>query len=274
MGVRQVPNFTLISAHADQPAPAVRVRRQSPWADYETWETMHMPTGPAPLSWSPLTKAVAGIKGWFSQAAEAGQRIIDRTYDELRDVSQTVEAAFTGNPPAEPGPIFRMATGAAESIARLTPDPVKRAIGIEPDTKIAGYITTSDGRKIPVPVGNDPVRVAENAQSELVKGALRSRDIDLAIEKLRGQLASRKLENDQDQFNRLTALKEREVAMEEDLHKLKTRAYNMALDRSYYSAPALALAGYASTIAPEIPTHRKVRQVGAFGAAPTIEELY
>jgi len=274
MRTPKVPQWKYDSSRSNNPAPSVRVRRKSPYAEYETWETAPSPQGVAPISWTPLTGVANKISSWMSAAQQIAADLGSTVLDTLQDVGTTAIAAATGKVVGKPGRVFETVTEAAEGLVGRLPASIQRAAGIEPQTKIAGYITTADGKVYPVTVGQDVQRTADNLASDKIKASLRAKDIDLAIAKLQADLKAKAQADDQDRFSKLYALKERQAALNDHYTELRTRALEIALEREQYSSAQRALWGRPSTIDPEPPTHRTVKQVGAFGGGETIESLY
>ena len=269
-----IPGFTLHSAREHNPPPALRVRKRSPQAEAETWETAPAPPDLEPIAWHPLTATMNTIGSWIEAAANFGRSSMEKTVADVQDIVATVNAAATGQAPDTPGPIFNFAAGVAESIAEKLPKIAQRAIGYQPGPKIAGYITTADGRRIPVPAYEEPVTKAEDARSDALKTALRARELDVAIQKSKEGIERAKLSATADQFAQRQKLLEKDEARKQGLFELQTQALKLAIERETSSPAQRALWGRPSTIAQEEPSHRKTKAIGMGVPGGIQETLY
>ncbi len=262
MHEKPIPGFTLISAHANQPEHRLMVKRGSPQFEYYGVDWAPGDPEEEDTTWTPITGAAGKISAGLEQLRSAGQSIIDQATAEVRDVGSTIYAAFTGEPPTEPGPIFQMAAGAAEAITRAAPKSYQQFATRAGESDVAGYVYTSDGRAIPVGKYKDPVTTAEKARAGTQSTASRAPSYDAALERAKLQLATQKEKNIADQWNRTFALKEKQTAQQLRIQALQERALELAIERETTSPAQRALWGRPSFIAPEEPKHRTVKQIG------------
>ena len=216
-----------------------------------------------PVSWSPL--------GWVANQASAavdvlkgaGEAIYDQVVYEAKDLGSTLYAAATGEAPAEPGPLFNMATGIAESLFRQMPTALQKKLTVNNQSNIAGYITLADGTKIPVPKAEDTQGQGEKALSDSFKAALTKANAGAASDRMKMQIESQKLAVSKDQFDKNFALKERAAGQQQRLFDLQERAMELALEKELYSPAQRALWGRPSTLKPEDAlTARRVQAIG------------
>jgi len=250
------------SRAASQPR-MVHVRAASPEeeADYFLGDLGDPATEPS--AWSPL--------GWLATQASAavdvlkgaGEAIYDQVISEAKDVGSTLYAAATGEAPAEPGVIFNMASGIAESLFRQMPTALQKKLTVNNQSNIAGYITLADGTKIPVSKAEDTQGQGEKALSDSFKAALTKANAGAASDRMKMQIESQKLAVSKDQFDKNFALKERAAGQQQRLFDLQEKAMELAYDRQRYSPAQLALWGIASTASGLGETkHRAVQAIG------------
>lgn len=227
----------------------------SPEQEYVGW--LDEPGNPADtlFGWSPTAWIAEKATAAADVLATAGRSILSGVVDFASDLTSTVNAAITGRAPESPGAVFNLAAGTAESIARLTPGIIKKAIGIPQEQESAGWIELPDGRRISVPKASDPVAAAEKGLSDTLKANLQKANLDaatakakLAVETQKLGLEAEKIEISSDQWDRAFALKQRQAAQAEDLGALQIRAAELALERETASQPQRALWGRPSTI--------------------------
>ncbi len=262
MHEKPIPGFTLISAHANQPPHRLLVKRSSPQFEYIGVDWAPGDPEEEETTWTPITGAAGKISAGLEELRSAGQSIIDQATSEVRDVGSTIYAAFTGEAPAEPGPIFEMAAGAAARLAAAAPAPLQKILKPTTESDVAGYVYTSDGRAIPVGKYKDPVTTAEKARAGTQSTASRAPSYDAALERAKLQLASQKEKNIADQWNRTFALKEKQTAQQLRIQALQERALELAIERETTSPAQRALWGRPTFIPPEEPKHRTVKQIG------------
>jgi hypothetical protein len=232
----------------------------------EAQDFIGTPADPAeePISWSPM--------GWIANQAtaavdvlkQAGGTIIDQLVSEAKDVAGLMHAAFTGEPPAEPGPLFEWTTGLSASVNKLLPEAVKKKLGTSDQSNIAGYVTLADGRVIPVPKAEDTQGQGERALSSSLQASLTKANAEMAATKSKERIETQKLAVSADQFAKNFALKERQAGQQQRLFDLQETAMTLAYDRQRYSPAQLALWGIASTAEPtkEAP-QRVIRAIGS-----------
>lgn len=243
------------SSRANSRPRALYTRPMSPEQEYVGW--LDEPGNPADtlFGWSPTAWIAEKATAAVDVLADAGRSMVSSVVDFASDLTSTVNAAITGRAPESPGAIFSLAAGTAESIARLTPGVIKKAIGIPQEQESAGWIDLPDGRRISVPKGTDPVATAEKGLSDTLRAALQKSNLDaatarakLAVETQKLDLEAEKIEISSDQWDRAFALKQRQAAQAEELGALQIRAVELAIERETASQPQRALWGRPSTI--------------------------
>jgi murein DD-endopeptidase MepM/ murein hydrolase activator NlpD len=216
-----------------------------------------------PITWSPLAWIANQASAAADSLRKAGESIYDQLISEAKDLGSTLYAAATGQPPAEPGPLFNVASGIAETIFGQMPAQLQKKLTKDNGSNVAGYITLSDGRKIPVPKAEDTQGQGERALSDSLKAALRKADAQTAAAQIKAQVEHAKLQASQEQFAKTFALKERAAAQAERLGNLQERALELALERETASPAQRALWGRPSTLSPEqAQTTRRVQAIG------------
>ena len=252
------------SSRAGSRPRALFVRAMSP--EEEAQDFIGTPADPAdePITWSPL--------GWIANQASAavdvlktaGDKIYDQIVSEAKDLGSTLYAAATGEAPAEPGVLFNMASGIAESIFGKLPTALQKKLTVNNQSNIAGYVTIADGTKIPVPKAEDSQGQGERALSSSLQASLTKANAEMAATKSKERIETQKLAVSADQFAKNFALKERQAARQERLYDLQEKAMTLAYDRQRYSPAQLALWGIASTAEPtkEAP-QRVIRAIGS-----------
>lgn len=236
------------SSRAHSAPRVIYLRPMSPDQQYSGW--LDEPGDPATAGFMPAAtswiaeRATAAV----DLLANAGRSIISGVLDYATDVASTVNAALTGQPPESPGVVFSTAAGVAESIARVLPGPVTRALGIPQEQTSAGWIQLPDGRRISVPKASDPVATAEKGLTDTLRAAMQKSNLEASTARAKLALESEKLEATTDQWDRAFALKERQAAQQERLGELQIKAAELALDRVTTSQPQRALWGMPSTI--------------------------
>lgn len=217
-----------------------------------------------PVTWSPL--------GWLASTASAsadtlknvGSRIMDTVKADAMDLAGLLHAAFTGDAPSMPGPAFEYYTGLAAQVNKLLPEAVQKKLGTINTSNIAGYITLADGTRIPVPKAQDAQAQGEKALSDTLKAAIGKSNADVAIQRIRAQMQTEKLDYDEDQFARALELKQRAAGQAEKLGDLQIRALELALERETSSPAQRALWGRPATLPPQDAiTSRRVQAIGS-----------
>jgi hypothetical protein len=236
------------SSRANSKPRAIFVRAMSPEEEYVGWTDEPGDPATAGLSWSPTSWVAEKATAAVDLLADAGLSILSGAVDFAKDLAGTMGAALTGQAPGTPGPIFETAAGVAESLGRIIPGALKKAIGITPEQTSAGWIQLPDGRKIAVPKAADPVAQGEKALGDTLRAALQKANLEAATAKAKNTLELRKLETSSDQWDQAFALKERQAGQAERLGDLQIRAVELALERETTSQPQRALYGRPSTI--------------------------
>jgi len=251
------------SSRASSRPRSLLVRRASPQEEALLMTSDLGDPQPEPVTWSPISWIASQATAAADVLTRAGQSIIDTVVADARDLGGLLWAAATGEAPAEPGPAFQFYTGLAESVNRLLPETVQKKLAGKSEDNIAGYVTTSDGRRFPVPKAIDPQSQGEKAQSQAISAALTKAKLDAAATQAKNRLEQQKLELTKDQWNRTFALKERASAQEAELRNLQIRAMELALERETASPAQRALWGRPSTLSPETAeTTRRVQAIG------------
>jgi hypothetical protein len=215
------------------------------------------------ITWSPLTWVANKASAAADLLKTAGATIYDAVLAETKDVLGTLNAAFTGQPPAEPGPVFNLATGVASSFNRILPQAVQEKLGTLSKDNIAGYITLSDGTKIPVPKAQDNTAQGEKGLSDTLKAATTKANLEAATARAKLALETQKENATETQWQQAFELKTRQAATQERLFDLQARAMTLALDRETTSSAQRALWGYPSTLSPEMTeATRVIRAIG------------
>jgi len=259
--VRQIPRPP--SSRAASKPRTLHVSPASPEYEYDYMTGDLGDPSTEPIGWNPLGWLANTVTAGANLLQAAGRSIINQVVSEATDLGSTIYAATTGEAPAEPGVLFNMATGFAESVNRLLPEAVQRKLGTEHESNVAGYITLPDGRRIPVPKARDPEATAERNLSAAVTAAMRRADVQAAADRQRAQIEALKLKASNDHWERDFALRERTAAQAEHLRDLQIRAQELALERETASPAQRALWGRPSTLdETRTPPQRVIRAIG------------
>lgn len=252
------------SAMAHAPMMTGAMRHQSPQAELEGFSSdLGDPEG-EPLGWNPIGWVANKASATADVLRSAGASIIDSTRSLALDLAGTVSAAMTGQPPSAPGPIFEHATGLAQSVNRLLPEPVQKKLGTEQSPEIAGYITLADGRKIPVPKAANAQAQGEKALSDVAMAALTKARLDDALNRSKLKLQEQAQATTANQWSQVFALNARAAAQKERLGDIQEEALRLALERETSSPAQRALWGRPSTLdTSKEPPHRRILAIGS-----------
>lgn len=239
------------------------VRAMSP--EEEAGDFIGTPADPAeePITWSPLGWLANQTTATVDVLKRAGESIYDQVVAEAKDLGSTLYAAATGEAPTEPGVIFNMASGIAESLFRVMPKALQKKLTKDNQSNIAGYVTLADGTKIPVQKAEDTQGQGEKALSDNLKATLTKANASAASDRMKIQLESQKLAITSDQFAKKFALSERAAEQTSRMNELAIRAAELALERETSSPAQRALWGRPSTldVSKEAP-QRVIRAIG------------
>jgi len=259
--VRQIPRPP--SSRAASKPRTLHVSPASPEYEYDYMTGDLGDPAAEVIGWNPIGAIADVAAAGVDILKKAGRSIITAVTSGATALGSTVYAAATGEPPAEPGVVFNIATGMAEGVNRLLPQTVQQKLGTENKTNVAGYITLPDGRKIPVPKAEDAQGTAERALSAAVRGATIQAQAAIAEAKIKADVERLKLQASTDQWQKSFALTERAAGQRERLTDLQIRAAELALERETASPAQRALWGRPSTLAPQqAETTRAVRAIG------------